>query len=255
MRFAITIVTLLIPFVTQSQQTARATLAGRVMDATDSGAVAYAEVQIVGTNVITRADGRGNYRLSDIPTTAKEFSVRALGYARLTQSEEFTPGVSLQRNVYLMRIPRTLSQIKVQGRSMRVPRSFEQIYERGARGMGYFITREQIDSLNPFDLKTMLAGVPGVYTNSRGVYFQRCGASERGELWIDGQRVTKFRRQRSPTAVGNDPDPYFFNEFLEQVRPSSVQAIEIYPTHAFIPGEFLDGQPCAVIAIWNKRGP
>lgn len=255
MRFAIPAAMLVIPLVAESQQVALAALAGRVLDATDSGAVAYAELQIVGTNMVVRADGRGNYRVTGIPSTAKEFSVRALGYARLTQSEEFTPGASLQRDIYLMRIPRVLTQMTVQGRSMRVPRSFEQIYERGARGFGAFITREQIDSMNPFDLKTMFSTVAGVYTDSRGVYFQRCSGSERGELWLDGQRVTRFRRQRPPGAVGIDPDPYFFNEFLEQVKPSSVQAIEVYPSHAVIPGEFLDAQPCAVIAIWTKRGP
>jgi len=249
------IAALVFPFVAESQQSAAPALEGRVLDAVDSGAVAFAEVRIVGTNVLTRADGRGNFHITGIPTAAKEFSVRALGYVRLTQSEEFAAGASLHRDIYLMRIPRVLTQMTVQGRSLRVPRSFEQIYERGARGFGAFITREQIDSMNPFDLKTMFATVAGVYTDSRGVYFQRCSGSERGELWVDGQRVTRFRRQRPPGAVGIDPDPYFFNEFLEQVKPSSVQAIEVYPSHAIIPGEFLDAQPCAVIAIWTKRGP
>jgi hypothetical protein len=243
---------LVFPFAVNAQQSALATLEGRVLDATDSGSIAWADVQIVGANLIVRADGRGNYRLTGIPGSAKEFSVRALGYARLTQSEEFLPGATLRRDIYMMRIPHTLSQIRVQGRSLRVPRSFEQIYERGTRGFGTFITREQIDSLNPFDLKTMFTTVPGVYTNTRGVYFHKCSGGSLGQLWIDGQRVTRFAKQQ----YGGRPssDPYFFNELLEQVRPTSVQAIEIYPTRVFIPAEFLDGNPCAVIAIWTKRG-
>jgi hypothetical protein len=229
---------------------APATLTGRVLDATDSGAVAWAEVQIVGTNLIARADGRGNFKLSGIPAKAREYSVRALGYAKLTQSEDFPAGGRLERDIYMMRVPRVLTQMTVHGRSMRVPRYFEMIYERGARGFGSFITREQIDSLNPFDLKTMLQTVAGVYTNERGVYFHKC-MSGRPELWIDGQRATRFMKQSDNQ---HETDPWFFNQLLENVRPTNVQAMEIYPTRVSIPAEFEDNNPCAVIAIWSKRG-
>jgi hypothetical protein len=235
---------------------ALAALQGRVLDATDSGAVAWAEVQVIGTNLIARADGRGNFRLSGIPASAKEFSVRSLGYARLTQSEEFVSGAALHRDIYMMRIPHTLTQMVIQGRSMRVPRSFEEIYRRGARGWGSFVTREQIDSLNPPDLKTILGTLPGVYTNERGMYFHKCSGSEGGQLWIDGQRVTRFRKQVVPVGVVRraDSDPYFMNEFLTGIRPAQVQAVEVYPSRISIPGEFLDANACAVVAIWTRRG-
>jgi hypothetical protein len=236
---------------------ALAALQGRVLDATDSGAVAWAEVQVIGTNLIARADGRGNFRLSGIPASAKEFSARSLGYARLTQSEEFVPGAALRRDIYMMRIPHTLTQMVIQGRSMRVPRSFEQIYRRGARGFGTFITHEQIDSLNPPDLKTILGAVPGVYTNERGMYFLKCGGGELGQLWIDGQRVTRFRKQIVSAGMirgRESSDPYFMNDFLTGIRPTQVQAVEVYSSRTSVPAEFLETNPCAVVAIWTKRG-
>jgi hypothetical protein len=153
------------------------------------------------------------------------------------------------------RVPQLLSELVIRGRSLRVPHGFEEMYDRGTRGWGTFITREQIDSMNPVDLKTMLRAVPGVYVNDRGVYFNRCYGSpafgaETAELWIDGERVTKFWDHTSRT------DPFRMNEFFTTIVPAEVQAIEVYTSAGRIPAEFAaGGSPCAVIAVWRKRGP
>jgi len=136
---------------------------------------------------------------------------------------------------------------------MRVPRGFEAIYARGARGWGTFITAEQIDSIGPKDVKTMFQAIRGVVVTQHGVYFNRCGGNaiiwtELGELWVDGDRVTRFK-------VGGDPsDERMMNNWLESIPPSDVQAIEVYTSAVTIPPEFASGgSPCAVIAVWRKR--
>ena len=89
---------------------------------------------------------------------------------------------------------------------MRVPRGFEAVYARGARGLGTFITAEQIDSIGPKDIKAMFQAIRGVVVTQHGVYFNRCQGNavmwpEWAELWVDGDRVTRFN-------VGGDPsDP------------------------------------------------
>jgi hypothetical protein len=233
-----------------------AVLVGRILDAVDSGAIANAGIQIVGTILDDRSDGRGRYRIASVPAGEHEIEVRSFRYKPIKRSVTFAAGDSLRLDIYMEHVPQLLSEMVVHGRALRVPHGFESIYERGARGWGTFITREQIDSLNPRDVKTMFEGIKGVFVDQNGVYFNRCYGNqlifgEYAELWINGDRVTKFQSfSRNPT------DQRGMNEYLEQLPPSAVQAIEVYTSSGSIPAEFTSGgSPCAVIAVWTKRGP
>jgi len=228
-------------------------LVGRVADATDSAGVAGATVQIVGTSLTVRTDGRGMFRLRGVPPGPHEIEVRAFRYSPDTVVATFAVADSVRVQVYMHRLAQLLSEMVVQGRAMRVPHGFEAIYARGARGWGTFITAEQIDSIGPKDVKTMFQAIRGVVVTEHGVYFNRCGGNalmwtELGELWVDGDRVTRFK-------VGGDPsDDRMMNNWLESIPPSDVQAIEVYTSSVTIPAEFTSGgSPCAVIAVWRKR--
>jgi carboxypeptidase family protein/TonB-dependent receptor-like protein len=236
---------------TQSDSTVM--LVGRVLDGTDSAGVSGASIQIVGTALSARSDGRGKFRVRGVPAGQHTIEVRALRYSRLERTVTFAVGDSTHVELYMERVARLLSEMIVHGRAMRVPRGFETVYDRGARGWGTFITAEQIDSLGPRDVKSMFEGIKGVVVNQRGVYFNRCYGGgqlwgEYGELWIDGSRMTRFNSSGDPS------DPRQFNYFLEAIPPSDVQAIEVYPSSVSIPAEFTSGgSPCAVIAVWRKR--
>jgi len=240
----------------QSPSPNAAILIGRVLDVVDSGAIANAGIQIVGTTLDDRSDGRGRYRIASVPAGVYEIEVRSFRYKPIRRSVTFVAGDSVRLDIYMEHVPALLSEIVVHGRALRVPHGFEAIYERGARGWGTFITSEQIDSLNPRDIKTMFEPIKGMFVSQNGVYFNRCYGSpklwgEYAELWIDGDRVTKFQNfSRSAT------DPRGMNEYLEQLPPRDVQAIEVYTSSGSIPAEFTSGgSPCAVIAVWTKRGP
>lgn len=233
-----------------------AILVGRILDAVDSGAIANAGIQIVGTTLEGRSNGRGQFRVTGVPAGVREVDVRSFRYRPVKRSMSFVGGDSVRIDIYMDHVPQLLSEMVVHGRALRVPNGFEAIYARGARGWGTFITREQIDSVNPRDIKTMFEGIKGVFVDQNGVFFNRCYGSavlwgEYGELWIDGDRVTKFQ------GVGRSAvDSRGMNDYLEDIPPSEVQAIEVYPSAVDIPAEFTSGgSPCAVIAVWRKRGP
>lgn len=255
MRIRLLVVAVLFPLPLAAQRAdTTVTLLGRVVDQVDSGAIAHATINVLGTGLVARTDGWGYFRIDGVHPGQRELVIRALGYAKLIQSEEIAAGTGARRDYYMTRVPHVLTEMVVQGRAMRVPHGFEEIYRRGSRGWGTFITREQIDSLNPVDLKSLLTTIPGVYTNDRGVYFQRCPVFWTPQLWVDGQRVTRFAKARHPED-GPDPDPYHFNEYLTGILPSDVQAMEVYASNASTPAEYLDGSGCGVIAVWTKRGP
>lgn len=255
MRFAVVVLGVSLPAFAGAQQLdSTVTLLGRVADEVDSGAVANATVNVVGSRLVVRSNGWGYFRIDGVRPGPHELVIRSLGYAKLTQSIDIVAGTKPERDFYMTRVPHVLTEMVVYGRAMRVPRGFEEIYRRGGRGWGTFITREQIDSVDPVDLKTMLATIPGVLANDRGVYFQRCPPMWPPQLWIDGQRVTRFSKMVTP-GIGRDPDPHFFNEFLTGIRPVQVQAVEVYTSTSSTPAEFLDGSGCGTVAIWTKRGP
>ena len=241
--------------IAEAQRDSTATLVGRILDATDSGGVANAGIQIVGTNLVARSDGRGRFRLPRIPPGRREIQARFFRYSPFKDTVIFVAGDSLRLDIYLQRVPQLLSELVVHGRAFRVPHGFESVYERGARGWGTFITREQIDSVGPKDIKTMFEGIRGVFVGQDGVYFNRCYGNpalwgEYAEVWFDGQRVTNFQFSKDPR------DPRQMNAFMETLPPSEVQAIEVYTASVNIPAEFTSGgSPCAVIAIWRKHGP
>ena len=233
------------------------TLIGRVRDQVDSGAIAHATISVLGTGLVAYPDGKGQFRIDGVQPGTRELVIRALGYAKLIESDEFSGSGIVRRDYYMQRVPHVLTEMVVQGRAMRVPRGMEEIYRRGARGWGSFITREQIDSLDPIDLKAILGTIPGVYANDRGVAFQRCPNGWPPQLWVDGQRVTRFKRQEQHdrNSWGPTPDPYFLNEQLVGILPRQVQAMEVYASNSSTPAEFMDGAGCGTIAIWTLRGP
>ena len=240
----------------QAQRDSSATLVGRILDATDSGPVANAGIHIAGTELVARSDGRGRFRLSGIPGGRREIEARYFRYSPTKDTVMFVAGDSLRLDIYLKRLPQMLSELVIHGRGYRVPHGFESVYERGARGWGTFITREQIDSVAPKDVKTMFEGIKGVFVNQEGVYFNRCYGNpamwgEYAEVWFDGQRITNFE-----SSHGDPRDPRMMNSFLETLPPTEIQAIEVYTSSVNIPAEFTaGGSPCAVIAIWRKHGP
>lgn len=240
-----------LPTVAGAQADAELTVVGRITDAADSAAVARAIVEVSGTDVSLRTNGFGRFRITGLRRDARELVVRALGYEKVTLLlDPARTGTVDVGDIRLERNPQLLSQMVVQGRAARVPRGFAEVYRRGLSGRGKFITREQIDSLNPAQLKTVLFGINGVYVNQRGVYFNRCLGGQVGQLWVDGNRVTRFNN----AGVGrSSADPNFMNDMLTTILPVQVQAIEVYPNQSSIPAEFMDAQPCAVIAVWTRR--
>lgn len=257
-RFPLTLLALCAPVLLHAQRVdSLVTLTGRVIDGTDSGGIARAALTVVGSHVVAYTDGWGYYHLYHVPRGATGVDVRALGYVKLRQSVALSGSGTLHQDLVLTRLPHLIAEMVINGRAMRVPRGFEEIYRRGALGWGAFITREQIDSMDPVDLKTMLATIPGVFVNDRGVFFQRCHVGN-PQLWIDGQRVTRFKKimmaDRNSMGVP-PPDPYFLNEMLAGVKPNDVQAIEVYRSNSETPAEFLDGSGCGVVAVWTLRGP
>lgn len=156
-------------------------LSGRVTQAGDTTiAVGGADVEIVGTALRRFANGEGRFRFKDMLPGTYELCVRRLGYEPASLRVVLEGGRSYEQAVDLHRHPNALTEVRIEGRMLKVPARFEDVYARAAHEHGTFFTRKDIDKLNPYDVQSLLNLVPTVYANDRGITFQRCQAGLSG---------------------------------------------------------------------------
>ncbi|MGE0160777.1 MAG: TonB-dependent receptor [Gemmatimonadales bacterium] len=133
-----------------------------------------------------------------------------------------------------------LDPIDVVGESSRpaaIPGGFAQRAERG--GLGYFVTREEIEARNPHLTTDLLRDVPGVRivgdnvaVGRRGRTRERCEA----EVMVDGTR-------QGTAATSID----------DLVDPARLYGIEVYTRSFDVPPELATNPPCGLIGLWTMR--
>lgn len=116
--------------------------------------------------------------------------------------------------------------------------------DRQETGLGRFITREDIDRRSAFRTSDLLRGVQGITLRRSGrsgamLALMRGGATGlcQPAIWLDGVQVRQL--------PGSTLDDF--------LTPGTIEAIEVYPSHAVAPVEYVSGS-CGVILIWTRRG-
>lgn len=197
-----------------------------------------------------RSDSAGAFRFTDVHPGSYTLRVRRVGF------EVFTQEVSVSANQQrpLVDIPmrigaQILAEVTVSGRRVMFPARLAEPYARVARGGAAFFTRELIDSLQPWDISSLLQRVPGVRVNDRVIKVARCagGGANSGSdaplhVYVDGVRQTNY----SNKILGRGA-----LEAVRDVAIDKVQLIEVHTSINRIPPEYAD-DACAVILIWSK---
>jgi len=120
-------------------------------------------------------------------------------------------------------------------------------------GLGFYITREEVEARNPTFVSDLLRDVPGIQLSGGTVgarpSVRMARASNRNcatQIWVDG-----FLANRRDLLSGR-PEDFRIDDM---VIPSSVEGIEVYRGLSTVPPEFLNPDAvCGVIAIWTRRG-
>ena len=238
-----------------------AEVSGRVTQTGDTSiAVAGADVEIVGIGLHRVSNSAGRFVFAEVPAGDYEIRARKVGYRPVVLQLAVKAGMSYRQDIEFKRLPQTLTEVRIDGRLLKVPVRFADAYIRASHGVGKFFTRDDIAQLSPIDVNSLLNWVPTVRATDRGVIFPRCqgnipssitGRSSRREtlpkvqVYIDGVRVTNYNVNDSTALVNQVSDA------LRSVHPSNIEVIEGYSGITRIPPEFAGGA-CAVIAIWTK---
>jgi hypothetical protein len=220
---------------------------GVVQSTAGSVVLIGAEVTLVGANRTVRTDTAGVFVFADLAPGRYVVHVRFLGHRATVAEATIAAGETHAMTLSLEPVPVTLPPAVVVGEARVAALERYGFYERQARGVGYFITKEEIEQVNPLYVSDVLSRVPGlqVITQDGGLNYRvrtrRAKPSlMKGECYplyyVDGQRL---------------PLGFEINEF----NPEVIAAIEVYVGAATVPSQFrrLDSD-CGVILIWTGPG-
>lgn len=224
----------------QVPATGTGAIRGTVYDSA-GGALAGATVSVVGSDVHARTGENGAFRLGKVSVGRVRLEVRRLGFSPRVVEADIALGGDTHVDVLLSAIPQRLDVVDVRERPTASNSRLAGYNERRLKKVGYFITRERIDGANSRRLTDLLSQVPGIR-----FFPQRGGPTH----------SVRLRGARCPPLVFIDGSPATSGEFdLDNVDPSTVEGIEVYPDMMSIPPELLgprDLDRCGVIAIWSR---
>lgn len=231
---------------------------GRVIDDVTTDPIPGAEVEILnsrGTR-LARALTNDNGAFSFIVPQHAGYQFRAgrIGYRRTSTPTLWTEEHdTLHLEIRLDQEAVLLAPLEVTAWSRRVRPSpvTEGFRDRMASGLGYFLTRHDIEERKPMYVTDMLATIPGVQLRSSGrgsrrhIYLTRTGDNCPAQIFVDGFLLNGRSRLTGDQDFTLD----------DAVAPSSVEGIEVYHGLASVPAQFLNPDSrCGAVVVWTRRG-
>lgn len=217
----------------------KSTASGRVVD-TVGVPVENAQVSVEGAAPVATTNARGDFTLEGLPSGTQALVVRRIGFAPSRTIVDLAADQPARVAVRLSKAVPRLAAVAVTAQSEALSRvGFE---ERQKRGMGRFLSPEELERMRPQMVTSALRTMPGlrvVPTGGTGYTVQSSRDATGGcvTYWVDGAPF----REMSP------------GELDTTFPASSVAAIEVYqPTD--VPPQFSSpGQgSCTTIVIWTQ---
>ncbi len=215
-----------------------AAITGQIVASETRAPIKGATVQVMGTRIATTTDSSGRFALTALPPGLVMLEARAVGYATGNWRLTLKPGQVIDHRFDLDLLAYELPEVTVEAK--KAARRFADFERRRQSGMGYFITKEQIERASPTNLIDILVTARGVQqvciTNDCFAKMVRAPPGCYPQYFLDGRESTPYFARNTP--------------------PHDVQGIEIYRGGSEIPGEFGgSASGCGVIAIWTKSYP
>ena len=213
-------------------------LTGTVVGA-DGRPLEGAQVYLVGTAIGARADSRGAFRLGGLPSGTQTVEVRLLSYSPKRFTVDLSPARESKLAAVLDTRANVLGEVKVEAKATSTIPGFDQ---RAKRGMGSFMTQDEIEKRQSILLTDLFRTVPGL------------------NVAFDGSNYTVQSARSSnmscPMQWYLDGSPFdnSDNSIDQMLRPDDIAGIEIYKSASEVPVQY-QGQnaSCGTILVWTKR--
>lgn len=197
-------------------------------------------ISLLGKDVRTTARGTFEIHTGLIDTVTISF--RRVGFEPIEALLTTRNGLWDTVLVQLEPTSQRLSNVNVTESRMRAALDSRNFEERRARGIGQFITREEILERGSSRLSDVLRLKRGVnVVRGDRVRFSAYGGGTRGsvcqpDIWLDGRRSQGME--------------------INELVATTVEAIELYPYLSTVPVEFqslgANTTPCGTIVVWTR---
>lgn len=214
--------------------------------------VAMAEVAVLRTDIKLQTNASGQFRFVDVPAGQYLLIVRRLGFRPISAIVEVSRGDTLRLSYTMEPAVQSLERVVVteERRSMKML-EFE---ERRQRGVGWFLTQEQIERRNLPVSADYLRLAPSVGLapshNASGLSeLVAISRREGGSFLGDGAGACAMQ----VVIDGVPMPPRFPLELLP--TPKDIAGIEVYAGAATIPPQFSGvDRRCGMILVWTRDG-
>jgi len=206
-------------------------------------AVPGAEVRSRGNVVVAFSDDSGRFHVAQMPLGARGVFVRRLGFAPARALITPGPGTIDSVHVTLRAIAQSLPEITVEEQHDSLSRKvLAEFWARRARGLGKFVTRDEIEQKGASRFVDVVRSVSSVtIQNSRGRPDIRFRGAGPGSMFHD-----------CPPQYWLDGIP-LMNGSADEFSPDNVEAIELYAGPATTPPQFnARGQTCGTVVVWSR---
>lgn len=212
--------------------------------------VGFAEIKILRTDIRIETNSLGRFRFTDVPAGQYLLIVRRIGFRPISSIIQVGQRDTLRLSFLMEPALQTLDKVVIteERRSLRML-EFE---DRRRRGVGYFITQEQIEKRNLPVAADYLRLAPSISLapspNPSGISdLVAISKREGGSLFGDGALACAMQI----VVDGVPMPPRFPLELLP--TPREIAGFEIYAGAATVPPQFsgLDRR-CGMILVWTR---
>ena len=218
-----------------------ARLIGQVVSAIDGRAIGGAVVWLFRSGMGAISDSSGNFNIPETIAGTDTLEVRFLGYESGTVELYLEP--DRVTRVVLLLSPTTVrvAELNVEIERSETPALYAGFYRRKKKGIGHFITPEEIARRQPRYTTDMLRRVPGLAV----------GATIAGRA-----RVTVTRELIPCEPVIFIDGLYVPRMPVDDILATDLGAIEVYLGPAQVPAQYanLASGACGAILVWSRRG-